>query len=110
MIVANIQDEELTPEEKKLVEKAEKRRKLKEERARRMAIQNPQKAAAIGLLPKQLINRTTAVGNTSLAGAVDVLRDGEALAGMQHICAATKEIILGNTSEFQKLYIQYMDF
>ena len=71
---------------------------------------NPQKAAAIGLLPKQLINRTTAVGNTSLAGAVDVLRDGEALAGMQHICAATKEIILGNTSEFQELYIQYMDF
>ena len=70
----------------------------------------PQKAAAIGLLPKQLINRTTAVGNTSLAGAVDVLMDSEALDGMLHICAATKEIILGNTPEFQELYIQYMDF
>jgi uncharacterized 2Fe-2S/4Fe-4S cluster protein (DUF4445 family) len=71
---------------------------------------NPQKASAIGLLPKQLINRTTVVGNTSLAGAVDVLMDGEALAGMKHICAEAKEIILGNTPEFQKLYIHYMDF
>lgn len=71
---------------------------------------NPQKASAIGLLPKQLVNRTTVVGNTSLAGAVDVLMDGEALAGMKHICAEAKEIILGNTPEFQKLYIHYMDF
>lgn len=52
VIVANIQEEELTPEEKKLVEKAEKIRKRKEERARRMAIQNPQKAAASKTEPK----------------------------------------------------------
>ncbi|MCH4188479.1 MAG: ASKHA domain-containing protein [Megasphaera sp.] len=71
---------------------------------------NPQRAAVIGLLPQELASRTIAAGNTSLAGAVDVLTDTKALAGMTAICANATETILGNTPEFQKLYIQYMSF
>lgn len=71
---------------------------------------NPQRAAVIGLLPQELVSCTIAAGNTSLAGAVDALTDTKALVRMTSICTAATELTLGNTPEFQKLYIQYMNF
>ncbi|MCH4178698.1 MAG: ASKHA domain-containing protein [Megasphaera sp.] len=71
---------------------------------------DPQKAAVIGLLPHELAGRTIAVGNTSLAGAADVLTEDRAWNGMKAIASSAREIILGNMPEFQELYIRHMEF
>lgn len=71
---------------------------------------NPEKAAAIGLLPADCIGQAAVSGNTSLAGAAAVLTDERALADMQYICRIAEENILGNDDMFQTLYIQYMNF
>lgn len=71
---------------------------------------NPEKAAAMGLLPKELAPKTTAVGNTSLAGAIGALIEPTALADMKGIQQMAKEVVLGNTPKFQELYITHMGF
>lgn len=70
----------------------------------------PDRAAAMGLLPKELVDRTQAVGNTPLAGAVDALLRPEAMGAMKDIQQQAQEIVLGNTPLFQELYIHYMGF
>lgn len=70
----------------------------------------PDRAAAMGLLPRELVDRTEAVGNTPLAGAVDTLLQPKALQAMKDIQGKAKEIVLGNTPLFQELYIHYMGF
>ncbi len=70
---------------------------------------NPHKAAAIGLFPPELAEKTKAAGNTALAGAAAVLTDDGALAQMQEICRNAREIVLGNDPGFQALYIHYMN-
>ena len=70
----------------------------------------PEHAGQIGLLPRELVPKTTAVGNTSLQGAAAVLCDAQVLQDMKQIAAASKEIVLGNDASFQDTYIQYMDF
>lgn len=70
----------------------------------------PDRAAAMGLLPRELVDRTKAVGNTPLAGAVDTFIQPEALQAMKNIQGKAKEIVLGNTPLFQELYIHYMGF
>lgn len=70
----------------------------------------PDRAATMGLLPKELVDRTEAVGNTPLAGAVDALLQPEAMEYMKDIQRRAKEIVLGNTPLFQELYIHYMGF
>lgn len=70
----------------------------------------PEHAGQIGLLPRELVPKTKAVGNTSLQGAAAVLCDARVLQDMLHIAAASQEIVLGNDASFQDKYIQYMDF
>lgn len=70
----------------------------------------PAKAAVIGLLPPQLVYKTTAAGNTSLAGAAAVLADEAVLDDMKNICRHADEVILANNDFFQSAYIEYMNF
>lgn len=71
---------------------------------------DPQKAAVIGLLPADLAERTTAVGNTSLKGAIGLLTGAVTLEELQAIAAGSEEIVLGNDEAFQRLYIDYLNF
>lgn len=71
---------------------------------------DPQKAAVIGLLPADLAERTTAVGNTSLKGAIGLLTGAVTLDELQAIAAGAEEIVLGNDEAFQRLYIDYLNF
>lgn len=71
---------------------------------------DPQKAAVIGLLPVDLAERTTAVGNTSLKGAIGLLTGAVTLEELQAIAAGVEEIVLGNDEAFQRLYIDYLNF
>ena len=70
----------------------------------------PAKAAAIGLLPPQLVHKTAAAGNTSLAGAAAVLADESVLDDMKKICRHAGEVILANNDFFQSAYIEHMNF
>ncbi len=71
---------------------------------------NPVKAAAIGLLPKPLVKKTTAAGNTSLYGAAAALMNPGSLAEMMRICCQAEEITLADHSFFHEMYVQHMDF
>lgn len=71
---------------------------------------DPQKAAVIGLLPPDLAERTTAVGNTSLKGAIGFLTGAVTLDTLQAIADGAEEIVLGNDEAFQRLYIDYLNF
>lgn len=70
----------------------------------------PDAAAAIGLIPPSWTKRTRAAGNTSLQGAVQVLTDPGAMERMKSFIQKGTEVVLGNTADFQSLYIQHMDF
>lgn len=70
----------------------------------------PDKAAAIGLLPPQLVHKTAAAGNTSLAGAAAVLADEAVLDDMKKLCRHAGEVILANHDFFQSAYIEHMNF
>lgn len=70
----------------------------------------PEKAGQIGLLPPELVARTTAIGNTSLQGAAAVVCDGQILPHMQQLARDAQEIVLSNDASFQEAYIHYMDF
>ena len=72
---------------------------------------NPEKAAAIGLIPSEYADhRTESAGNTALAGAVRYLTDPNAPARIRHIIDISEEDVLGNDPHFQELYIKYMSF
>ncbi|MDD4112323.1 MAG: ASKHA domain-containing protein, partial [Herbinix sp.] len=68
------------------------------------------KAINIGLLPKALVNKARAVGNTSLSGAIDALIDSDANARMNHIVSTSEEIHLSNEEDFNDLFVKYMSF
>lgn len=70
----------------------------------------PQSAAAIGLLPRELVAKTTAVGNTSLQGASAAIAVPTALDEMKAIAANAQEVVLSNDDSFQTLYMKYIDF
>ncbi len=74
---------------------------------------NPQAAAQIGLLPKELVSKTVSGGNTALAGALKM--------GKKILCCEAKEelevlrekvevINLAEMKDFQDVYISAMNF
>ncbi len=68
------------------------------------------KAAVLGLLPEELLPKVKAVGNTSLAGAVDygVHKDGD---GICHsLIGRAEEIDLSTDKDFKEFYMDYMMF
>lgn len=71
---------------------------------------NLEKAAVIGLLPKDMIEKVEAIGNSSLAGAVKSLMDESAVMEMERICEIAEEINLSMDKNFNEFYMEYMMF
>lgn len=72
---------------------------------------NPEDAVAIGLLPEVNSSKVHAVGNTSLKGLEQYLKDEKA-AGVQmaKTVARTTEIILADHPDFEEIYLENMAF
>ncbi|WP_162300594.1 ASKHA domain-containing protein [Anaerosacchariphilus polymeriproducens] len=68
------------------------------------------KAILIGLLPAEFCGRIQAVGNSSLAGAVEYLFDEEAGLKIDKMIDVAEEISLSKDDDFNEYYMQYMMF
>lgn len=71
---------------------------------------NLEKAAGIGLLPEELIEKTKAVGNSSLAGAVMLAKDDSLRQRFVRVAEQTGEVSLTGNPTFSELYMEYMMF
>ena len=69
---------------------------------------NIENAAAIGLLPKELKEKTVPVGNTSLSGAVLCLKNKVSKTELEEIGKAATDINLATETEFEALYLKYL--
>lgn len=69
-----------------------------------------EKALLIGLLPKEFAGKIQAVGNSSLAGAVDYLLKEESSSRIEKIIKNAQEINLSNDKKFNEYYMEYMMF
>lgn len=68
------------------------------------------KAAAIGLLPKCWSGIGTAVGNTSLGGAIACVKQPDNIKILEDMIHYSKEVILANEESFGQLYMDAMYF
>lgn len=71
---------------------------------------NPQMAMIIGILPKEFEGKITAVGNSSLGGAVDYVVDPSVKEKAEYIRSIAEEISLGSDPIFQDQYMEHMAF
>lgn len=71
---------------------------------------NLKKAAGIGLLPEELLDRTKAVGNSSLQGAVMIAKDETLKERFAHVADYSEEVSLTGNLTFNELYMEYMMF
>lgn len=71
---------------------------------------NTDKAAAIGMIPKQLIHKTEAVGNSSLNGALRYLCGHGKEEELCSITSIAEEITLAADEEFNEMYMTHMSF
>ncbi len=71
---------------------------------------NKDKAAAIGLLPIELLLKISSVGNSSLKGAVLCAGSEEGKRKVEWIKRTAKEMNLAKEKGFQDLYLEYMYF
>lgn len=71
---------------------------------------NVKSAAAIGLLPFELAERTQVLGNAALAGAQMLLRDPEKIRKAERIAASARHVDLGGNPRFGELFIENMGF
>ncbi|MCU6762907.1 Ferredoxin [uncultured Roseburia sp.] len=71
---------------------------------------NLEKAIGIGLLPEELHDKITAVGNSSLGGTVTYLTQDDAQERMEHIIETSEEIALSTDKDFNRFYTDYMFF
>ncbi|MCM1258700.1 MAG: ASKHA domain-containing protein [Roseburia sp.] len=69
-----------------------------------------EKAAAIGLLPRELLEKTAAVGNTSLKGGECYLTREDAGETLDRLSERAREVSLAKEPRFQELYVKYMNF
>lgn len=69
----------------------------------------PQAAAAIGLLPEELVSKTVAGGNTALAGAerFGIRSTGETFS--EETLLRTKVLNIAGVEDFEELYLQHMN-
>lgn len=67
-------------------------------------------AIAIGLLAEEFNGRIAAVGNSSLGGAVELLRHSDSKKEICKICDMAEEISLSEDRDFQEFYMDYMMF
>ena len=71
---------------------------------------NLEKACAIGLLPRKLLNRTKAVGNTSLKGAALYAFDEGIRDRFIRVASSSEEVSLADSGVFQEKYMEQMYF
>lgn len=69
-----------------------------------------EKAIAIGMLPEEFADKIETVGNSSLAGARQYLRDGEGEARLGEIVEKSEEIGLSTDKDFNEFYMDGMMF
>lgn len=69
-----------------------------------------QMAVGIGLLPKELVSKTKAVGNTSLYGTFKYMESEKGKENINLIVEKSEEINLSNDKNFNDLYMEYMYF
>lgn len=67
-------------------------------------------AVRIGLLPEELQEKITAVGNSSLAGAVLALQETDWQEQVELLRKNSQEIVLANETKFNEYYVKYMMF
>ena len=66
------------------------------------------KAAAIGMVPRELLKKTQAVGNTSLSGAIQFLTDPQGKVQLEALVKNCEEISLSRDSSFQELFLEHL--
>lgn len=71
---------------------------------------NVRKAAGIGLLPRECLEKISAEGNTCLRGLEKALTDEEGRERMRRLAETAEEVQLSNDSKFQEFYMEYMCF
>ncbi|MBP3627135.1 MAG: DUF4445 domain-containing protein [Clostridia bacterium] len=71
---------------------------------------NIQSAADIGLIPNELTDRTTILGNAALSGAIRVLLCPEERQKLEGIAELSEHINLGGNPKFNENYIEEMLF
>ena len=77
---------------------------------KKIMVRNLEKAAAIGLIPEELLDRAKAVGNSSLGGAAVWLTEPGAAERMERIIAVSEEIPLASDKDFNQFYMDSMFF
>ena len=71
---------------------------------------NVTSAARIGLIPEELANKVSVIGNASLSGALGMLRNRDAVEEAQRIAANTSHVNLGGNPLFSENYMEQMLF
>jgi uncharacterized 2Fe-2S/4Fe-4S cluster protein (DUF4445 family) len=71
---------------------------------------DPEAAAAIGMIPKELSQKTRAVGNSALAGAVMATLDLDSRRRLDEIQASCRYIELSGNSHFNQAFPEHMMF
>lgn len=69
-----------------------------------------EKACGMGILPKEFIGKTKVIGNSSLGGCAKYCSCGDGDERIEHIQNISAEFPLGNNKDFEKMYIEYMNF
>lgn len=69
-----------------------------------------EKAALIGIIPKEFIGRAKFLGNSSLGGAVRYLTDPNAGKAVENIIKISHEVGLSQDKDFNDLYMEHMFF
>lgn len=71
---------------------------------------NPENAAKIGLIPKELVEKAVISGNCALSGAAMILRSCKALEKSNEIAKSTRTLDLSANPYFMEKYIDNMEF
>lgn len=71
---------------------------------------DPKSAAAIGLLPEELVPLIRTIGNGSLDGATQVLLDTDKKIALRRIASSARHVSLGGNPKFNAYYIDKMMF
>lgn len=69
-----------------------------------------EKMVGIGMFPEELKNKTTAIGNSSLAGAALYLALPEAEERLEKLVELSEEVGLSSDKDFNDFYMEYMFF
>jgi uncharacterized 2Fe-2S/4Fe-4S cluster protein (DUF4445 family) len=69
-----------------------------------------EKAAQIGLLPVELTDKISIIGNSALAGALQYAINSDFADRMERIKVVSEEVHLAKEDDFNDRYLEYMDF